>query len=115
MPSFQNADTSFFGEADGGPVRVAVDPASGSTITMKAAERDLYITHGSTIAALTVKLPLGAQPGEYFELAGNCAVTTLTINDGFGVAVSGAPTALVANTAIILRWVSDSLKWKLWK
>jgi hypothetical protein len=115
MPSFQNPDTTFFAESSGGPVFVSVSPASGSTIKMDAADRVLFV-NASLLAALTVWLPKGCEPGELVELCFETGITSLSIRDGFGVVVTSAPTTADGPGATIhMKYVSKAYGWFYWK
>jgi hypothetical protein len=112
MPSFQNADTSFFAEATGNPVRV-VTPLTGATVVMAVTERSLYVKPAATIAALTIKLPNIGTPGQVVSFGFSQIVTTLTVQSASGGATLGAlnPTA---NSTFAMCFVNATIGWVLW-
>jgi hypothetical protein len=112
MP-FANPDTTFENEAFGGPISTVV-PLTGTTIAMRYDQRDLYVTPAGTLAALTIKLPT-TQPGGVVEILISTIVTALAIQDRFGVAVAGAPTAATAGMALTMRFVSRATGWVKWR
>lgn len=114
MPSFSNPDGSFTNESFGGPVNVQVS-AAGATIAMASSDRALYVNNAATYATLTVLLPKVVEAGNKVDLAFANAVTALTVHDGFGNAVTGAPTAGAAGAAITMRYVSKAVGWVHWK
>jgi hypothetical protein len=114
MPSYENADTSFFSEANGGPVTVKVS-AAGATIALNYSDRALYVANATTYATLTILLPKKVQDGEMVQIAFESAVTALTLHTGFGAAITGAPTAGAAGAAIIMRFVNAAVGWVHWK
>lgn len=118
MSSFQNADGSFFRESGGQPVVVA-EPASASTYAMTSTTRVLYIANAATLASLTIKLPPGVRNGDRVEIGFESAVTALTVQDSFGAAITGAPTAGAANAAVVMIYVKSAqygvATWVHWK
>lgn len=113
MPSFENPDGTFFNESGGTPPVVKV-PLTGDTITMKSSERSLYINAAGVLAALTVKLPMRPERGEFVEIGTAFGVTALTVQDGFGNAVSGAPTSLVPGASILMKYINSTIKYVVW-
>jgi phytoene dehydrogenase-like protein len=111
MPSFANADRSFFGQAGGLPARV-VAPLTGTTITLRT-HRVLVVNPAGTIAALTIKLP-AAQPGEKVEILFRQTVTALTVQDSRGTTVTGLGASTIG-TLMVARYVSKTLGWLAWK
>jgi len=97
MTSYANPDGSFFNEVAGLPLRV-VAPDTGATVTMKAADRALFVNNETTLAELTIKLPRGLSPREKVVVFARSSITALTVQDGAGAAVSGAPAAAAALT-----------------
>lgn len=114
MPDFQNPDGSAFMQSGGQPITV-VAPASGATVAMKMTQRRLYIANSATLAALTVLLPKKVPGGNNIEIACQSAITALTIHDGFGNAITGAPTAGAAGAAIVMTYVNKAVGWVKWK
>src|SRR5579863_7956302 len=108
--SFANPDSSFVDEAAGLPF-TAVNPATGITVTMSYSQRMLYVANGSTLAALTVKLPLGVRNGDFVGMLFESAVTALTVEHGFGAPadVTGAPTAAAASTSYEIVYLDTTI------
>jgi hypothetical protein len=110
--SFANRDGTFFQETGSDNV-VVVNPTSGSTVAAAVNTQYLYVANTGTLAALTVKLPPNPQPGDRFEISFGAAVTALTLQDAAANAITGAPTAGAAGTAITLRFVNGAwVKWR---
>lgn len=116
MASFQNSDQSFFEESSGTPFSIAA-PATGTTYSMTNTQRSVYFNNSGTVAALTVKLPTAPRNGDTVQLGFKSAVTSLTIEDGFGNAISGAPTSASAGNVFILRYawtLANQVGWLHW-
>ncbi len=111
--SFQNPSGSFRNEAHGGPVTV-ITPVTGAVIKMAANQVDLYVANAAALAALTVQLPQ-VLFGTKVELSFQSAVTALTVVDRFGNAIPNSPTAGVAQTAIVMRYLGRSTGWVRWR
>lgn len=67
-------------------------PTTGSTVTVAVANSWLILTHGATIATLTIALPAASDQQE-LQITSNSIVTTLTFS---GAATSGAPATIAA-------------------
>lgn len=93
------------------PPRVVV-PTSGDTITMHFKDRFLYVNKGSTLAALTVKLPAAPALGDLAVISSGDIITALTLEDGHGDAISGAPGSIAADGTVVMQWVSKAVGWK---
>ncbi len=107
MPDFQNPDGSAFNEAGGIPANV-FKPSSGDTITMAWNQRVVYIANSAKLNALTIKLPMRALNGERVEIAAQNTIVSLTVQDGFGNAITGVPVqALQPGAALQLRRVNN--------
>lgn len=105
MASFSNPDGSFFGEAGGVPVLV-VNPGTVASLSVTLGWRDraLFVANsGTTLGTLDVKLPMTVEYGEKVEIGVGANVGTLSVTDGFGNAVSGAPTSINAGSALEVR------------
>jgi hypothetical protein len=89
-----------------------VAPTSGDTITLRFKDRFLFVNKDATLAALTVKLPWAPQLGDLAIITSKSAITALTLNDGAGDAISGAPGAVDAGGTVVMQWVSKALGWK---
>lgn len=120
MPSMENPDGSFLNEGNGGPITV-IQPSSGSTYAMPWNLRDLYIDVSGTLGSLTLLLPGTRTNGDTVEIMCNHTITTLTLHDNLGNAITGAPTTITANAAIIMKWMSGNAQlgiaqgWVYWK
>lgn len=112
--SFETPDGSFLSETSGIPATVIV-PSSGDTYKMKAADRVLFVNNAAVLATLTIWLPKGIRRSELVEIGFANTVTTLTVLDGFGAAIAGAPTKPAVQNAIVMRWISRSIGWVTWK
>jgi hypothetical protein len=112
--SFANRDGSFLSELGTQPVRY-VAPLTGATITMNGNHNFMYVDPAGTIATLTIKLPPSPTPGMTIDIGFSQIVTTLTINDSAGSAVTGAATAAAVGVNQIYRWIPDTNKWVKWK
>jgi hypothetical protein len=107
MPSFATQGNSFFPVAVVAPV--VNTPVAGATVAMTG--NSLYLTPAGTLATLTIKLPPSPIAGQTVAIVSTAAVTTLTMQTAAGGAVAGAPTALVANTEVRMRWVNATVGW----
>ena len=107
MPSFLFNNGTFF--SDGGIAPTQLTPTTGNTIQMSVPS--LYLSPAGTLAALTIKLPANPRPGQTATIVSTAAVTTLTMQNAAGVAVAGAPTALVASTQVRMQYVSAAVGW----
>ena len=107
MPSFLNANHSFFTDAQVAPA--VSSPVAGATVTMSGSS--IYLTPAGTLATLTIRLPPNPLPGQNATIVSTAAVTALTMQTAAGGAVAGAPTALVANTEVRMRYISATTGW----
>jgi hypothetical protein len=122
MPtSFANPNGGFQSESSGGRVTV-VAPLTGATVTMQAADEALYLDLAGTIAALTIVLLKAPYAGQIVEIGYNHTVSALTLHDGFGNAITGAPTSLTAGGgAVVMRYIGPpplsytAVGWVVWK
>jgi hypothetical protein len=112
--AFGNPGGDFLNDSDGLPVTV-ITPLTGTTYKLLYSCRALLVNPAGTIATLTLWLPKGTQPGATVEIGFQQVVTSLTVHDGFGNAISGAPTAGSISTAIIMVYVNTTIGWVLWK
>ena len=106
MPSFALSGNSFYPVNN---VPVVNTPVAGATVAMSAPS--LYLTPAGTLATLTINLPAASYPGQMATITSTQAVTALTLHTATGGTVTGAPTALVANTEVRMRWVSAAVGW----
>ena len=97
MPTFLQQDGSFFP-----PQNVTIAPATGSTVRLGSGHT--FVQQAGTLAALTVRMPSSPKPGQVISLTPGAAITALTVVTDSGAAISGAPTAGVANTRINMLW-----------
>lgn len=107
MPSFLFPNGTFF--PDGSLAPQLNTPLAGATVAM--AYPSLYLTPAGTLATLTVKLPARPFAGMTASILSTQAVTALTLQTASGGAVAGAPTALVANTNVAMRWTGTAWVW----
>lgn len=109
MPSFLNPATGTFFAPD--TVSRVSTPVAGGTVTMSSISPSVYLTPAATLATLTIKLPPNPKPGATATISSTQAVTTLTLQTATGGAVAGAPTALVANTAVRMSYINSTIGW----
>jgi hypothetical protein len=113
--SFSNRDGTFFKEAGLDNILVA-SPSTGSTVAMPSNQLYYYVNNSGTLAALTVKLPPNPQPGDRFEICAKSAITSLTLQDSGGNAITGAPSSAAAGTASTLRYLGGAVAaWVKWR
>lgn len=116
--AYQNPDGSFRSEWGGPPVTTVV-PLTGDTVPISSSTRVLYIAPAAGIAALTIKLPRSPENGQYIDIGFSQAVTALTVQDGNGVAVAGAPAGGAAGSSVLFRYFSLGLGlpslWVKWR
>lgn len=111
MPSFENPNGSFFPDYD---VNTQVS-VSAATITMAWNDRILFIDNATVYASLTVLLPTKVANGEVVEISSFNTITALTVKDGFGVAVPGAPNQITGGaSAIQFRYINATVGWVPW-
>lgn len=113
MPSFLNQGGSFFLSDATATTSVNV-PTTGQTYTMSAGQDEVYFNHSATIAALTVKLPGGAKPGDAAVLKFRSIVTTLTVQSAAAVTVATAPVTATAGQRMEFRYVDNTIGWVYW-
>ena len=93
----------------------AAPSATGFTVQVLDGSDNVWLilTPTAGFAAGTIKLPDVSKCVNKQEVLINCtqAVTTLTINGNGATAVTGAPTALAANTFFRLRFDSATSSW----
>ena len=77
-----------------GPTQFSA-PTTGTSITVAAATRQVIVEPAGTITALTLVMPAatGLVDNQRFGFCSTQIITTLTITDGAGAAMSGKPTA----------------------
>jgi hypothetical protein len=107
MPSFLYPNRTFYADASIAPA--VSTPIAGATVTMAAPS--VYLTPAGTLATLTIRLPPNPLPGQNATIVSTAAVTALTMQTATGGAVAGAPTALVANTEVRMRYISSTAGW----
>jgi hypothetical protein len=107
MPTFLFSNGTFFNPASIPPL--VNTPTAGQTVTMGVPS--IYLTPAGTLATLTIRLPANPRVGFTATIVSTQAVTTLTMQTASGGAVAGAPTALVANTEVLMRWISAAVGW----
>jgi hypothetical protein len=120
MPSFQNPDGAFFAFGDG---IMVVNPLTGTTVQIPQQTRSLYINNGSTLAALTVRLPpapTSRSADNSVNIGSANGVTALTVQDRFGNAVASASGGSLAGgttaSALIVRYIPTPVNaWVKWK
>lgn len=113
MPSFQGFDGSFFAENDGGPVNSQVS-ASAGTIAMNWNDRSVFVANATVYASQTITMPKKVEVGDFVRISAQNTVTALTIQDGFGTAITGAPNAIDGGQQIVLRYLGSSIGWVVW-
>ena len=88
-----------------------VTPLTGTTVTMAANVRNLFVNPAGTIAALTVKLPPTPVANQVVELAFSQIVTALTVQDSAAGAVES--TAGAVGVSIQYRYLGGAwVKWR---
>jgi hypothetical protein len=107
MPSFLFNNGTFF--PDGGITPQAAVPVAGATVIMSGPS--LSLTPAGTLATLTIRLPSNPKPGMVATIISSTAVTALTLLTATGAAVTGAPTALVANTQVRMQYMGSVTGW----
>ncbi len=103
MPSFLFNNGTFY--SDGSLTPQTATPTAGTTVSMSGPS--IYMTPAGTLATLTLKLPPG-KVGMTTNIMSSAAVTTLTMQTSLGTAVTGAPTALVANTRVTMQCINST-------
>ncbi len=103
MPSFLFNNGTFY--SDGSLAPQTSTPTAGATVSMSGPS--IYMTPAGTLATLTLKLPPG-KVGMTTNIMSSAAVTTLTMQSVLGTAITGAPTALVANTRVTMQCVNTT-------
>jgi hypothetical protein len=109
MPSFLQQTNSFY--PPGGVPPTVLAPTTGSTLSIAKGTTTTYLSNGATLAALTIKMPPSPVPGQVWNLIPTGAITTLTLQTAAGGAITGAPTAGVANTEISMRYINGVWNW----
>jgi hypothetical protein len=107
MPSFLFPNGTFYADNNVAPLMAA--PASGAVISMTGPS--LYLTPLATLATLTIKLPMSPKIGQQAIIMSSAAVTALTVQTSAGAAIPGSPTALVANTKVIMQFMGGATGW----
>lgn len=91
---------------------VSLTPSSGDIITVSSDTPNVYIASG-TLGSLTIRLPATPPIDRMVQIGFANPVTALTVQDGLGVPVTGAPaSAYGPGAALLFRWVPP---WVLWK
>ena len=97
-----------------GPVTV-LTPASGDTVTLDHIGPYL-VNNGTTLAALTIRLPSGPTSDDLVEIGFTNPVTALTVQNASGGAIATAPaSAYGPGAAIQFRFINSTAGWVLWK
>ena len=109
MPSFQNPDGSAFNETF--PLPVVSVPTTGNTVAMAFGNRYLFINPAGTLSALTVLLPPNPFVGMPVDIISSQIVTTLTLQDSGGNAITHAASALAVYTKTSVRYISPAIGW----
>lgn len=114
FPSFANQDGTFFSESAVYPVRV-VAPLTGTTVSMRWQDNDLFVNAAGTLATLTIAMERKPDDGFQCDISTKNTITALTITDGFGNTVGGAPTSLAAGSSVLMRFVNKAVGWQKWR
>lgn len=107
MPSFLFNNGTFF--PDGGVAPQTGAPVAGAAISMSGPS--LFLTPAGTLATLVIRLPSNPKTGMTATILSTAAVTALTMTTAGGGAVTGAPTALVANTQVRMQYMGGVTGW----
>jgi hypothetical protein len=110
MPSFQSAQTKFFESVPAAGATSA--PSTGNVVKLAQGTNAYYFGNAGTLAALTVWLPPGPSEGDRVQLKFRSITTALTVMDGKGVAVAGAPAASTAGQVLTFVFVGGV--WVSW-
>lgn len=94
----------------GEPAPTVVTPLTGTTVTMAAGVKNLWVNPAGTIAALTIKLPPSPRVGQTVEIGFKQVVTALTIQNSAAGAV--ASTAGAVGVAQQYRFIGSA--WERW-
>lgn len=101
VAKFGNADGTFLNENDSVPW-VTNTPTAGATVKMKWDQRDIVVRGTATLSSLTIDLPFKVNDGEHVRIAAVPAITSLTVNTGFGTIVPSAPVSMIAGQVVDL-------------
>lgn len=111
--SFSNRDGSFLNENGGANVPYIVVPLTGTTVALPAGTLVALINPAGTLAALTIKLPSNPQSNDSIQIGYTKALTSLTVQDAAGSAITGSGTAATANTSAEYRYLAGA--WQRWR
>jgi len=99
QPAYQNGIGGTY--ADASPMELYI-PLTGFTIAPNAS--CVVLKPAGTLATGTITLPLNPSDGQRFSICSTQTQTALTVNANTGDAVVGGPSALVANTPVVMRY-----------
>jgi hypothetical protein len=99
QPAYQNGVGGTY--ADAAPVEVYI-PLTGFTISPNASA--VVINPAGTLATGTILLPLNPSDGQRFSITSTQTQTALTVTANTNDSIVGGPSALVANTPVVLRY-----------
>lgn len=87
------------------------NPASGSTVSLLAADVVWVNTGSGTKAAMTFDLPAAPSNGQVQKITTVGAITAVTVTAPGGATVSGAPTTLAAGNFFEMQYRSSVTTW----
>jgi hypothetical protein len=90
-----------------------VAPTSGTTLVLSDF-RPVFVSNPTTLAALTIQLPLPLNSGAFVEITFRSPVTALTMQDAAGTAVPAGPTSAYGPGAG-LQFIHNGTFWVYWK
>jgi len=90
--------------------QLAIAPGTGSTVTMLGNSRAVYLTHGATIAALTIALPVDPADGATYAITAKSAVTALTVS-ATPAMIGAVPAALTAGQTVRCSFSKSMNSW----
>jgi hypothetical protein len=86
--------------------------ASGTTVSPAATVKNILIDRSSTLASLTVTLPLtNVVNGQEMRLITRSAITALTVNVESAGTIYNAPTTLAAGASVVFVYNSTAAAW----
>jgi hypothetical protein len=88
-------------------------PSTGGTVSIGAGISDYRILGGSTLAALTVKLPGTPSNGQTVKVTSQVAITALTVQDSAGSTsdIQTPPSSLAAGAGFSAQWNNAATAW----